>query len=86
MLNMPIDSNSYQSKENGENKEERQKELENLAGNYLITNWQLEEIGGRLARLGNDYDVDIVKGSSVVFKNGKDWFKLTVKLEKENTK
>lgn len=63
--------------------EERDLELENIAGNLLIAEYQVEKLQTRLADLIDGFRPGMKsnKGSSHVFKHNNRWYKLSLRFE-----
>ena len=63
--------------------EERDQELENIAGNLLIAEYQVEKLRTRLADPIDGYrpTMKCNKGSSHVFKHNNRWYKLSLRFE-----
>ncbi|MDQ3840173.1 MAG: hypothetical protein M3297_12995 [Thermoproteota archaeon] len=63
--------------------EERDQELENIAGNLLIAEYQVEKLRTRLADLTDGFRpaMKCNKGSSHVFKHNNRWYKLSLRFE-----
>jgi hypothetical protein len=70
-----------QSKE-GEGEEKRDQDLENIAGNLLIAEYQVDKLLTRLADLvdGSRSEMSNSKASTHVFKHNDKWYKLSLKL------
>ena len=76
--------------------EKRDLELENIVGNLLIDEYQVDKLQTRLAKIvygygyGYDYDYDYGpqmsnnnKSSTHVFKNNNKWYKISLRIEEE---
>jgi hypothetical protein len=70
--------------------EKRDLDLENIVGNLLIDEYQVDKLRTRLAKLvyGYDYDYDYGpqmsnnnKASTHVFKNNKKWYKISLRVD-----
>jgi hypothetical protein len=66
-----------QSKE-GEGEEKRDQDLENIAGNLLIAEYQVDKLRTRLADLVDGTSNN--KASTHVFKHNNKWYKLSLKI------
>jgi hypothetical protein len=66
-----------QSKE-GEGEEKRDQDLENIAGNLLIAEYQVDKLRTRLADLVDGTSNS--KASTHVFKHNNKWYKLSLKI------
>ena len=65
--------------------ENRDAELENIVGNLLIAEYQVEKLRGRLMeKLTPAYSgTNAVNSSAYSFKMGGKWYKLSLKVEEE---
>jgi len=70
--------------------EKRDLELENIVGNLLIDEYQVDKLQTRLAKIvyGYGYDYDYGpqmsnnnKASTHVFKNNKKWYKISLRID-----
>ena len=70
--------------------EKRDLELENIVGNLLIDEYQVDKLQTRLAKIvyGYGYDYDYGpqmsnnnKASTYVFKNNKKWYKISLRID-----
>src|SRR5215218_9009069 len=72
--------------------EKRDLELENIVGNLLIDEYQVDKLQTRLAKIvygyGYDYDYDYGpqmsnnnKASTHVFKNNNKWYKISLRID-----
>jgi hypothetical protein len=70
-----------QSKE-GKGEEKRDQDLENIVGNLLIAEYQVDKLLTRLADLvdGSRSEMSNSKASTHVFKHNDKWYKLSLKL------
>jgi hypothetical protein len=70
-----------QSKE-GKGEEKRDQDLENIAGNLLIAEYQVDKLRTRLADLvdGSRSEMSNSKASTHVFKHNNKWYKLSLKI------
>ena len=64
-------------------KEERDMELENIVGNMMIAQYQVDKLRSRLSeRISGGYGSESNKKASVhVFKHNDKWYKVTTKVE-----
>ena len=63
-----------------EDVEERDIELENIVGNLMIAQYQVDRLRSRLSdKIGSSGTNN--KGSTHTFKHGKKWYKITLKLD-----
>ncbi|HZA07687.1 MAG TPA: hypothetical protein VE619_08290 [Nitrososphaeraceae archaeon] len=63
-------------------KEERDLELENIVGNLMIAQYQVDKLRARLSeRVGRYNSVNNKKSSMHVFKHNDRWYKVTTKVE-----
>ena len=58
-------------------------ELENIVGNLLIAEYQVDRLRSRLADLVSGYRPQMMKNnaSTLVFKHNNKWFKLSLRLD-----
>ena len=63
--------------------EKRDLELENIVGNLLIAEYQVDRLRNRLADLVSRYRPQMMKNnaSTLVFKHNNKWFKLSLRTE-----
>jgi hypothetical protein len=64
--------------------EKRDIELENIVGNLLIAEYQVDRLRTRLADVVSGYSPKIMKNnkaSAHVFKHNNKWYKLTLRLD-----
>ena len=68
--------------------EKRDLELENIAGNLFIAEYQVDKLRTRLARLGYGNETrmtnDNNKASTHVFKHNNKWYKLSLRVNEVN--
>lgn len=63
-------------------KEEKNLELENIVGNLMIAQYQVDKLRSRLSeRVGRYSSVNNKKPSMHVFKHNNKWYKVTTKVE-----
>ena len=63
--------------------EKRDLELENIVGNLLIAEYQVDRLRNRLADMVNGYSPKMMKNnaSTHVFKHNNKWYKLSLRIE-----
>ena len=71
-------------KQSEEGYEKRDQELENIAGNLLIAEYQVNKLRTRLADLVDGFRPEMSnnKASTHVFKHNNKWYKLSLKINK----
>jgi hypothetical protein len=71
-------------KQSEEGYEKRDQELENIVGNLLIAEYQLDKLRTRLADLVDGFRPEISnnKASTHIFKHNNKWYKLSLKIDK----
>ena len=63
-------------------KEERDMELENIVGNMMIAQYQVDKLRSRLSERISGYgSISYKKGSVHVFKHNEKWYKVSTKVE-----
>ena len=69
--------------EEGEGEEKRDLELENIVGNLLVAEYQVDRLRTRLNDLINGYRPNIKnnKTSTHVFKHNNKWYKLSLRID-----
>jgi hypothetical protein len=69
-------------KESEEGYEKRDQELENIVGNLLIAEYQVDKLRTRLADLIDGFRTETSndKGSTHIFKHNNKWYKLSLKI------
>jgi hypothetical protein len=69
--------------EEGEGEEKRDLELENIVGNLLVAEYQVDRLRTRLNDLINGYRSHIKnnKTSTQVFKHNNKWYKLSLRID-----
>jgi hypothetical protein len=74
-----------QTKRNDETEEKRDLELENIAGNLLIAEYQVEKLRTRLADLVDKFrpetEMRFNKKSTHIFKHNNRWYKLSLRID-----
>ena len=63
--------------------EKRDLELENIVGNLLIAEYQVDRLRSRLGDVVNGYSPKMVKNnaSTLVFKHNNKWYKLSLRID-----
>jgi hypothetical protein len=63
--------------------EKRDLELENIVGNLLIAEYQVDRLRSRLAELVDGYRPQMKnnKASTLVFKHNNKWYKLSLRID-----
>jgi hypothetical protein len=63
--------------------EKRDLELENIVGNLLIAEYQVDKLRTRLSDVVNGYSPKMMKNnaSTLVFKHNNKWYKLSLKID-----
>jgi hypothetical protein len=72
-----------QTRDNGKAEEKRDLELENIVGNLLIAEYQVDRLRTRLADLVSGYRPQLIKNnaSTLVFKHNNKWYKLSLRID-----
>ena len=66
--------------------EEREQELENIVGNLLIADYQVQRLRSRLTeKIGEVQSASPKNKSSYTFKHGGRWYRLSVKVDEMDT-
>ena len=70
-------------KQSEEGYEKRNQELENIAGNLLIAEYQVDKLRARLADLVDRFRPEMSnnKVSTHIFKHNNKWYKLSLKID-----
>ena len=67
--------------------EERDLELENIVGNLMIAQFQVDKLRSRLSeRIGGYGSISNKKASVHVFKHNEKWYKVSTKVEEVTSK
>jgi hypothetical protein len=63
--------------------EKRDLELENIVGNLLIAEYQVDRLRSRLGDVVNGYSPKMMKNnaSTLVFKHNNKWYKLSLRVD-----
>ena len=65
---------------------DRDRELENLLGNLMIAQYQVQKIRSKLAgRIGGYYRLHNIKTSAFTFKYNKKWYKVSIRVDERDT-
>jgi hypothetical protein len=65
---------------------DRDRELENLLGNLMIAQYQVQKIRSKLAgRIGGYYRLHNIKTSAFAFKYNKKWYKVSIRVDERDT-
>jgi hypothetical protein len=69
--------------EEGEGEEKRDLELENIVGNLLIAEYQVDKLRTKLADLVDGFrpEMRFNKASTQVFKHNNKWYKLSLRID-----
>jgi hypothetical protein len=82
---MQINNNRRNSNNNNQFpniEEERDLELENIVGNLMIAQYQVDKLRSRLSeRIGGYGSASNKKASTHIFKHNDKWYKLTIKVD-----
>jgi hypothetical protein len=78
---------SKKQSEEGEGEEKRDQELENIVGNLLVAEYQIDRLRTRLNDLINGYRPHITnnKTSTHVSKHYNKWYKLSLRIDETDT-
>jgi hypothetical protein len=70
-------------KQSEQGQEKRDQELENIAGNLLIAEYQVDKLRTKLADLVDGFrpEMRFNKTSAQVFKHNNKWYKLSLKID-----
>ncbi len=73
--------------EEGEGEEKRDQELENLVGNLLVAEYQIDRLRTRLADLVNRFRLEprFNKTSAHIFRHNNKWYKLSLRIDETDT-
>ena len=74
-------------KQSEEEQEKRDLELENIAGNLLIAEYQVDKLQTRLSDTITGYrpEMKINKASTHLFKHNNKWYKLSLRIDETDT-
>ena len=78
---------SKKQSEESEGEEKRDLELENIVGNLLVAEYQVDRLRTRLNDLINGYrpELKFNKTSAHVFKHNNKWYKLSLRIDETDT-
>jgi hypothetical protein len=77
---MQINRRSNQGQ--AQDEEERDLELENIVGNLMIAQYQVDKLRSRLSeRVGGYGSASNKKASAHIFKHNEKWYKVTIKVD-----
>lgn len=67
--------------------EERDLELENIVGNLLIAEYQVDKLRNRLVdKISSPYSGAVIRDGSIFsFRHNNKWYKLSVRVEQESS-
>ena len=67
--------------------EERDLELENIVGNLLIAEYQVDKLRNRLVdKISSPYSGAVIRDGSIFnFKHNNQWYRLSVRVEQESS-
>ena len=76
----------YKNKQEAKERIKKIKELENIAGNLLIAEYQVDKLRTRLADLVDGFRTEMGnnKASTHIFKHNNKWYKLSLKIDKRD--
>lgn len=75
-----------QTRSNGRLVEERQQEPENIIGNLLIADYQVQRLRSRLAeKIGEVHSASPNSKSAYTFKHGGKWYRVSVRVDEMDT-
>jgi hypothetical protein len=74
-------------KQSEEEDERRDLEFENIAGNLLIAEYQVDKLRTRLADLVDGFrpEMRLNKASTHIFKHNNKWYKLSLRIDETDT-
>ncbi len=68
-----------------ETEDNRDRELENIVGNLMIAQYQVEEIRSKLTgRIGGYYHIHNIKTSAFAFKYNKKSYKVSIRVDEKD--
>lgn len=75
-----------QTRSSGKIIEEREQELENIIGNLLIAEYQVQRLRGRLSeKIREVHSTSPRNKSSYTFKHGGKWYRVSVRVDEMDT-
>ena len=64
---------------------DRDTELENVVGNLMVTQYQVDKLRSKLTgRIGGYYHLNNVKTSAFAFKVNKKWYKIAIRVDEKD--
>ena len=64
---------------------DRDRELENIVGNLMIAQYQVDKLRSKLTgRIGGYYHFNNVKTSAFAFKVNKKWYKIAIRVDEKD--
>ena len=61
---------------------DRDRELENVVGNLMIAQYQVDKLRSKLAgRIGGYYHLHNIKTSAFTFKHNQNWYKVSIRVD-----
>lgn len=61
---------------------DRDRELENVVGNLMIAQYQVNKLRSKLAgRIGGYYHLHNIRTSAFAFKNDEKWYKVSIRVD-----
>jgi hypothetical protein len=61
---------------------DRDRELENVVGNLMIAQYQVDKLRSKLAgRIGGYYYLHNIKTSAFTFKHNQNWYKVSIRVD-----
>ncbi|MGC2427041.1 MAG: hypothetical protein WA421_08400 [Nitrososphaeraceae archaeon] len=81
-MRINIDNNNNNNNQVSNIKEERDLELENIIGNLMVAQFQVDKLRHRLSERITGYgSVRNKKASAHIFKDNDKWYKVTIKVD-----
>jgi hypothetical protein len=75
-----------QTRNSGKIVEEREQELENIIGNLLIADYQVQRLRSRLAeKIGEVHSPSPKNKSAYAFKHNGNWYRVSVRVDEMDT-
>ena len=63
----------------------RDRELENIVGNLMIAQYQVDKLRSKLTgRIGGYYHLHNIKTSAFAFKHNKKWYKIAIRVDEKD--
>jgi hypothetical protein len=61
--------------------EDRDRELENVVGNLMIAQYQVDKLSSKLAgKIGEYYHLNNIQSSTFAFKDNEKWYKVSMRV------